>query len=325
MRSPRGLLTASGYLAGRHAPSPSVSTTGHNSLLARTFQILAQPESVRLQKHPAPNSGILELRLERPEVKNAINWDMMRMLRSAIEKIQADTTAKVVLVASSVPGAFSAGADLKERRLMSSSDVGGYARSLRSTFSSFEALPIPTIAVIEGAALGGGLELALACDLRICGENAELGLPETSLAIIPGYTEPNQNYQSNLLPSAALYRAGGTQRLPRIIGRSRAKELIFTGRRCGAAEAVTMGLANYCVPAGEAYQKALDIACEITQKGPMGIRMAKKAINEGAEVADMSSALAIEGECYEQLLYTQDRVEALAAFAEKRKPVYTGK
>nr|ACG49108.1 hypothetical protein [Zea mays] len=113
MRSPRGLLTASGYLAGRHAPSASVSTTGHNSLLARTFQILAQPESVRLQKHPAPNSGILELRLERPEVKNAINWDMMRMLRSAIEKIQADTTAKVVLVASSVPGAFSAGADLK--------------------------------------------------------------------------------------------------------------------------------------------------------------------------------------------------------------------
>ncbi|AQK61874.1 E3 ubiquitin-protein ligase HOS1 [Zea mays] len=97
-------------------------------------------------------------------------------------------------------------------------------------------------------------------------ENAELGLPETSLAIIPGYTKPNQNYQSNLLPSAALYRAGGTQRLPRIIGRSRAKELIFNGHRCGAAEAVTMGLANYCVPAGEAYQKALDIAFEITQK-----------------------------------------------------------
>ncbi|XP_066332226.1 probable enoyl-CoA hydratase 2, mitochondrial [Miscanthus floridulus] len=305
MRSPRGLLAASGYLAGRHAPSTSVSTTAHHSLFARTFQILAQPEPVRLQKLPAPNSGILELRLERPEVKNAINWDVMRRLRSAIEKIQADTTAKVVLVASSVPGAFCAGADLKERRLMKSSDVGEYARSLRSTFSSFEALPIPTIAVIEGAALGGGLELALACDLRICGENAELGLPETGLAIIPG--------------------AGGTQRLPRIVGRSRAKELIFTGRRCGAAEAVTMGLANYYVPAGEAYQKALDIACEITQKGPLGIRMAKKAINDGTEVADMSPALAIEGECYEQLLHTQDRLEALAAFAEKRKPVYTGK
>ncbi|PVH66730.1 hypothetical protein PAHAL_1G331500 [Panicum hallii] len=311
MRSPRGLLAISGYLAGRHAPAASVSTTGHHSLFfARAIQILAQPEPVRLQELSAPDSGILELRLERPEVKNAINWDVMRRLRSAIEKIQADAAAKVVLVASSVPGAFCAGADLKvwscsERKLMGSSEVGEYARSLRSTFSSFEALPIPTIAVIEGAALGGGLELALSCDLRICGGNAELGLPETGLAIIPG--------------------AGGTQRLPRIVGRSRAKELIFTGRKCDAAEAVMMGLANYCVPAGEAYQKALDIAREITQKGPLGIRMAKKAINQAMEVADMSSALAVEGECYEQLLHTQDRLEALAAFAEKRKPVYTGK
>ncbi|CAN6279401.1 unnamed protein product [Urochloa humidicola] len=311
MRSPRALLAISGYLAGRHAPAASKSITGHHSLFfARALQILAQPEPVRLQKLAAPDSGILELRLERPEVKNAINWDVMRRLRSAIEKIQADATAKVVLVASSVPGAFCAGADLKvwtcsERRLMGSSEVGEYARSLRSTFTSFEALPIPTIAVIEGAALGGGLELALSCDLRICGENAELGLPETGLAIIPG--------------------AGGTQRLPRIVGGSRAKELIFTGRRCDAAEAVRMGLANYCVPAGEAYQKALDIAREITQKGPLGIRMAKKAIDRGMEVSDMSSALAVEGECYEQLLHTQDRLEALAAFAEKRKPAYTGK
>jgi len=306
MRSPRGLLAISGYLAGRHAPAASVSIAGHHSLFfARTFQILAQPEPVRLQELSAPDSGILELRLERPEVKNAINWDVMRRLRSAIEKIQADSMAKVALVASSVPGAFCAGADLKERKLMSSSEVGEYARSLRSIFSSFEALPIPTIAVIEGAALGGGLELALSCDLRICGENAVLGMPETGLAIIPG--------------------AGGTQRLPRIVGRSRAKELILTGRRCVAAEAVMMGLANYCVPAGEAYQKALDIAREITQKGPLGIRMAKKAINQGMEVADMPSALAVEGECYEQLLHTQDRLEALVAFSEKRKPVYMGK
>ncbi|KAG2652759.1 probable enoyl-CoA hydratase 2, mitochondrial isoform X3 [Panicum virgatum] len=286
MRSPRGLLAISGYLDGRHAPAASLSNAGHHSFFfARAFQILAQPEPVRLQELSAPDSGILELRLERPEVKNAINWDVLRRLRSAIEKVQTDSMAKVVLVASSVPGAFCAGADLK---VWSSS-----------------ALPIPTIAVIEGAALGGGLELALSCDLRICGENAELGMPETGLAIIPG--------------------AGGTQRLPRIVGSSRAKELIFTGRRCDAAEAVMMGLANYCVPAGEAYQKALDIAREITQKGPLGIRMAKKAINQGMEVAAMSSALAVEGECYEQLLHTQDRLEGLAAFAEKRKPVYTGK
>jgi methylglutaconyl-CoA hydratase len=130
---------------------------------------------------------IVELRLERPEVKNAINWEAMRLLRGVVEKVEADDTVKVVLVTSSVPGVFCAGADLKERKLMSSSGVREYANSLRSTFSSFEALSIPTIAVIEGAALGGGLELALSCDLRICGENATLGLPETGLAIIPGY------------------------------------------------------------------------------------------------------------------------------------------
>ncbi|XP_015689324.1 probable enoyl-CoA hydratase 2, mitochondrial isoform X1 [Oryza brachyantha] len=192
-----------------------------------------------------------------------------------------------------------------ERKLMSSSGVREYANSLRSTFSAFEALPISTIAVIEGAALGGGLELALSCDLRICGEDATLGLPETGLAIIPG--------------------AGGTQRLPRIVGRSRAKEIIFTGRRCNASEAVMMGLANYCVPAGEAYEKALELAHEITQKGPLGIRMAKKAIDQGMQAADMPSALAVEGECYEQLLNTEDRLEGLAAFAERRKPVYSGK
>ncbi|GJM86325.1 hypothetical protein PR202_ga02175 [Eleusine coracana subsp. coracana] len=287
MRRTRGLLAVSGHLAGRLAPATPTSTAAHHSLFTRALQILAQPEPVRLRNLSAPDSGIVELSLERPEVKNAINWDVMRRLRVAIEKIEADATAKVVLVASSVPGAFCAGADLKERRLMSSSEVREYANSL----SLFEqALPIPTIAVIEGAALGG---------------NAKLGLPETGLAIIPG--------------------AGGTQRLPRIVGPSRAKELIFTGRRCDATEAVMMGLANYCVPAGEAYQKALDIAREITKKGPLAIRMAKKAVDQGMEISDMSSALVVEGDCYEQLLHTQDRLEGLSAFAEKRKPVYTGK
>ncbi|XP_047077671.1 probable enoyl-CoA hydratase 2, mitochondrial [Lolium rigidum] len=299
MRTSRGLLLAA--VAGRHA---SAAAPAHRSLRVRELQILAQPEPVRLKKLSAPDSGIVELTLERPEVKNAINWELMRRLRAAIGKIEADATAKVVLVASSVPGIFCAGADLKERRLMSSSQVQEYTNSLRSTFSYVEALPIPTIAVIEGAALGGGLELALSCDMCICGENATLGLPETGLAIIPG--------------------AGGTQRLPRIIGRSRAKELIFTGRRCDAAEAVMMGLANYCVPAGEAYNKALEVAREITKKGPLGIKMAKKAIDQGMGVSDMGSALAVEGECYDQLLHTRDRLEGLAAFAEKRKPVYTG-
>ncbi|KAM0864413.1 hypothetical protein ACQ4PT_043938 [Festuca glaucescens] len=311
MRSLRGLLAVSGRLA----PSSGSAACPHSALFVRALQILSQSEPVRLQKLSAPDTGIVELRLERPEARNAIGKEMLKGLRSAMDTVEADPTANVLLLASSVPKAFCAGADLKERRLMGLCEVREFVNSLRATFSSFEALPIPTIAVIEGAAFGGGLELALSCDLRICGESATFCLPETGLAIIPGYVS-----------RMALYfcKAGGTQRLPRIVGRSRAKELIFTGRRFDATEAVTMGVVNYCVPGGEAYQKALELAREINGKGPLAIRMAKKAINQGMEV-DLSSALTVEEECYEQVLHTQDRLEGLAAFAEKRKPLYTGK
>ncbi|PKI39755.1 hypothetical protein CRG98_039800 [Punica granatum] len=186
---------------------------------------------------------------------------------------------------------------------MTASEVHSYVNLLRSTFGSLEELYIPTIAVIEGAALGGGLELALSCDLRICGEDAILGLPETGLAIIPG--------------------AGGTQRLPRLVGKAVAKELIFTGQRISGRDAKSIGLVNHCVPAGEARVKALEIAREIIEKGPLAIQMAKRAINMGIEV-DMTLGLELEEECYERLLDTKDRLEGLAAFAEKRKPRYKG-
>ncbi|CAN6232701.1 unnamed protein product [Urochloa humidicola] len=302
----RRIFAVSGHLSIRRAPAATSASAAcpPSAIFVRALQILAQQGPVRLHKLSAPDSGIVELRLERPEAKNAIGKEMLHGLRAAIEEVEADAAANVVLVASSVPKVFCAGADLKERRLMGPNEVRDFVSSLRSTFSSIEALSIPTIAVVEGAAFGGGLELALSCDLRICGKDAKFSLPETGLAIIPG--------------------AGGTQRLPRIVGRSRAKELIFTGRRFDAEEAVTMGVVNYCVSAGEAYQKALELAREINQKGPLAIKMAKKAINQGAEV-DMNSALAVEEECYEQVLHTQDRLEGLAAFAEKRKPVYAGK
>lgn len=183
MRILRGILAVSGHLAGRRAPANNV----HLALFSRALQILAQQEPVRLQKLSAPDSGIVEMRLERPEARNAIGREMLQGLRSAIEKVKADATANVVLLASSVPKVFCAGADLKERRLMSPCEVREFVNSLRSTFLSFEALSIPTIAIVEGAAFGGGLELALSCDLRICGENATFSLPETGLAIIPGY------------------------------------------------------------------------------------------------------------------------------------------
>ncbi|XP_021893676.1 probable enoyl-CoA hydratase 2, mitochondrial isoform X2 [Carica papaya] len=172
---------------------------------------------------------------------------------------------------------------------MSPLEIHSFVNSLGYTFSFIEMLEIPTIAVIEGAALGGGLELALSCDLRIC----------------------------------AFTRAGGTVRLPRLLGKALSKEIIFTGRRIGGRDAMSMGLVNHCVPAGDARLKALEIACEINEKGPLAIKMAKKAINEGLETTT-ASALELEEFYYQQLLNTKDRLEGLAAFAEKRKPRYSG-
>ncbi|KAL8196156.1 hypothetical protein R6Q57_025156 [Mikania cordata] len=270
----------------------------------RTLLLQSASESVKVHRHSDNDSGIIQINMDRPEAKNALGKDMLRGLLNTFEAISTDSAANVLLICSSVSKVFCAGADLKERLTMNVSEVRATVNSLRLTFSYLEALQIPTIAVIEGAALGGGLEMALSCDLRICGEDAKLALPETGLAVIPG--------------------AGGTQRLPRLVGKSIAKELIFTGRKISARDALSIGLINYFTPAGEAYSKALEVARDINQKGPVAIRMAKRAINEGLEV-DMATALGVEEDCYEQTLHTNDRLEGLAAFAEKRKPLYKGK
>jgi methylglutaconyl-CoA hydratase len=160
------------------------------------------------------------------------------------------------------------------------------------------------IAVLEGAAFGGGLELALAADLRVAGAEAKMGLVETALAIIPG--------------------GGGTQRLPRLIGAARAKELIFTARRLGAEEAGRLGLVDQVVPAGQALEVALGLAREILPNGPVAVRMAKQAINQGQDL-DLVDGLALEEACYARVIPTEDRLEGLAAFREKRKPQYKGR
>lgn len=163
----------------------------------------------------------------------------------------------------------------------------------------------PTISVIDGPALGGGCELALCTDIRVATKDALFGLPETGLAIIPG--------------------AGGTQRLPRLIGISKAKELIFTGDRVSANEALAMGLVNHvCDDFNLATEKAIEIAKKIGDKGPIAIRAAKKAI-DGGEADDLRKGLEIEDKQYQKVLNTEDRLEGLKAFAEKRKPVYHGK
>jgi methylglutaconyl-CoA hydratase len=258
---------------------------------------------VRIERLDGADAGLVLLGLDRPVAKNALGRQLLTEFRAALAELRFDPTVRVVILHSQVPGVFCAGADLKERATMAPPEVAAFVHGLRSGFTEVEDLPMPVIAVIEGAAFGGGLELALAADLRIAGADAKLGLVETGLAIIPG--------------------AGGTQRLPRLIGKARAKELIFTARKLSAAQALDLGLVEYVEPAGAALDRALALAREILPNGPIAVRMAKQAVNRGIEV-DRDSGMALEQACYAQVIPTKDRLEGLAAFAEKRKPQYRG-
>ncbi|KAJ0394209.1 hypothetical protein ATCC90586_009839 [Pythium insidiosum] len=257
----------------------------------------------QVQHLDGEHEGVALFTMSRHAARNALGKQMMREFREAMDAVRFDTSVRVVVLQSVVPKVFCAGADLKERLQMTPQEAAATVFGLRSAFTELEQLPMPTIAAIEGAALGGGLEMAMACDLRVAGAKALLGCPETSLAIIPG--------------------AGGTQRLPRLVGLSKAKELIFTSRRLDATSAEKIGLVDYAVSEGAALDKALELAREILPNGPIGVRMAKEAIAKGLEV-DLATGMAIERACYAQVIPTADRLEGLRAFKEKRKPSYKG-
>lgn len=246
---------------------------------------------------------ILYLTLTGFKSRNALSTNMIEDLNNSLLQLHNDNDARVLIVRSSVEKVFCAGADLKERIRMSNDQVEIFVDKLRNCFQSISELPFPTIACIDGAALGGGLELALACDIRVVGMNAMLGLPEVSLAIIPG--------------------AGGTQRLPRLIGIAKAKELIYTAVKLTATEALAIGLVNHVEPRLSAIGKAEQIANQILRQGPVGIRMAKQAIDEGASLT-IRDSLTVEKKCYSRVINTQDRIEGLKSFIEKRPPVYKG-
>jgi methylglutaconyl-CoA hydratase len=258
---------------------------------------------VRIERLSADDAGLVLLGLDRPAAKNALGRQLMAEFRQALVDLRSDPDVRVVVLHSLVPGVFCAGADLKERADMSPAEATAFVQGLRSAFTELEDLPMPVITALEGAAFGGGLELALCADLRLAGADARMGLVETALAIIPG--------------------AGGTQRLPRLIGASRAKELIFTARRIGADEAGRLGLVDRVVAPGQALESALVLAREILANGPIALRMAKRAVNQGLGL-DLASGLALEQACYAQVIPTKDRLEGLAAFREKRKPHYRG-
>ncbi len=244
------------------------------------------------------------LTLNRPDVMNSFNFAMLNALKAVIEEMRFDPEIRVVIITGAGEKAFCSGADLKERATLSPMEVKKFIYTIRNLFTEIENLNKPVIAAVNGVALGGGTELSLACDIRIASNNAGMGLTETRLAIIPG--------------------AGGTQRLPRLIGRGLAKELIFTGKRVTAAEALEIGLVNRVCEGDKLIEEAMKMAEMICETGPIAIEQAKYAINKGMET-DLATGLAIESNAYWITIPTEDRLEGLAAFREKRKPVYKGK
>ena len=248
--------------------------------------------------------GVLLLTLNRPEVMNAFNFPLLHALRDQVEAVRFRADVRVIIITGAGDKAFCAGADLKERVTLSPEQVKEYIFTIRNLFSAIEFLNKPVIAAVNGIALGGGTELALASDIRIVSRNATMGLTETRLAIIPG--------------------AGGTQRLPRLVGKGKAKELIFTGRRVDAQEALEIGLANKICEPQELLGACRKMANMICETGPVAIEQAKYAINYGLET-DLHTGLAIESNAYWVCIPTEDRLEGLAAFREKRKPIYKGR
>jgi enoyl-CoA hydratase/carnithine racemase len=258
-------------------------------------------EDVLLAKE---EEGVATLTLNRPEVMNSFNFALLHALRDQIEGFRFRRDIRVVIVTGAGEKAFCSGADLKERATLPPEKVREYIFTIRNLFTAIEQLPKPVIAAVNGIALGGGTELALASDIRIASKTAGMGLTETRLAIIPG--------------------AGGTQRLPRLVGRGKAKELIFTGRRVEAEEALRIGLVNQVCEPKELLAECRKMAALICETGPVAIEQAKYAINHGLET-DIATGLAIESNAYWVCIPTEDRLEGLAAFKEKRKPVYKGK
>ncbi|MFP4036686.1 MAG: enoyl-CoA hydratase-related protein [Desulfobacteraceae bacterium] len=247
--------------------------------------------------------GVMLLTLNRPEVMNSFNFALVHALSERIGSLRFRPDIRAIIVTGAGDKAFCAGADLKERITYTDIQVKEFITTIRDLFTAIENLSQPVIAAINGVALGGGTELALACDIRMASENSSMGLTETRLAIIPG--------------------GGGTQRLPRLVGRSKAKEMVFTGRRVSAQEALDMGLVNKVCSKPELITEAQAMASLICESGPIAVAQAKYAINKGLET-DLHTGLAIESNAYWLTIPTQDRLEGLAAFREKRKPVYQG-
>lgn len=251
----------------------------------------------------AVSNGIATITINRPDRLNALNATCKRELRSILGSIRADASIRAVILTGSGQKAFMAGTDIAELASLDAASGREFASGGQALFDEIQFLGKPVIAAVNGYALGGGCELALACHVRIAADNAKFGQPEVNLGIIPGY--------------------GGTQRLARIVGYGRAAELILTGRQIDAQEALRIGLVNGVVPAAELAASAGALASEILGKGPVAVRLALEALNAVFE-RPLSEGLGIEARLFGDLCGTGDFREGTAAFLEKRKPSFRG-
>ena len=248
--------------------------------------------------------GIGIVTLNRPEALNALNSNIYTDLYDVFEDIENDDEVRVVVLTGSGEKAFAAGSDVVEMQNMNTLELQKFVAKIRKASDRIYTLTKPTIAAIHGYALGGGCELSLCCDLRICSEKARFGQPEINLGLIPG--------------------ACGTQRLPRLVGVAKAKEMIFLGDMIDAAAALSLGLVNKVVPRAQLMEEARKMAASILSKSPSAVHLALQAIMRGIEVP-LPEGLKIESELFARACASEDKEEGTAAFLQKRKPAFKGK
>ncbi|HEV8360469.1 MAG TPA: enoyl-CoA hydratase-related protein [Candidatus Thermoplasmatota archaeon] len=242
--------------------------------------------------------------VDRPKALNALDAATLQELRAAVADLGAKRGLAGIVVQGGGEKAFVAGGDIGAMATMAPLEAQRYSEEGHALLQQMLACPKVTVAAIQGYALGGGLELALMCDLRVASEEAQLGLPEVSLGVIPGF--------------------GGTQRLPRIIGEARAKELILTGERVPAARALELGLVNRVVPRAQLLDAALDYVERVAKHGPLAVRIAKDAVQRGLDLP-LGAGLALEARAFATTFATRDQREGMQAFLERRPPTYEGR
>jgi enoyl-CoA hydratase len=250
------------------------------------------------------DEGIATITFHRPKALNALNQALLAEWSQALDAIAAEEDIRVLILTGAGEKSFVAGADIAELATYTPLQAKIFSRAGHSVIAKLQELPIAVIAAVNGFALGGGSEIALACDFIYASENARFGLPEITLGLIPGF--------------------GGTQRLPRLIGANRAKELIFTGKMISANEAAQIGLVNKVVAPGALMEEVLKTARDIAAKGRVSLREAKQAVNRGLD-ADLATGCSLETDAFALTLASPDAKEGTAAFLEKRKPLFTGK